>query len=222
MPPQETIEAPTMGQRITWLADTAGTGGAPLRFGFWMRGDAPPPPLHVHPRQEERIEVVSGSVRSLSGGVERVLGPGETVSTPPGEPHTVGPARRRTGRDDRRAPSVVGLRALRRAHVRLGSRRPRRCQGTGQPAAPRHRETARGRVLLPARSDRAAASRPARAGPAGPAVAWRAGLTRARCKQARAGRCTRRRSSGPLAPAPITASAGGLTGDPASTHARRS
>ena len=92
MHPEETIEAPTMGQRITCLSDTASTGGELFRFSFWMRGDASPPPLHVHPRQEERIEVLSGSVLSLSGGVRRVLGPGGTLSTPPGEPHTVGPA----------------------------------------------------------------------------------------------------------------------------------
>src|SRR3954463_15670227 len=73
---EETIEAPTMGQRITWLSDTVSTSGELLRVRFWMRGDASPPPLHVHPRQEERIEVVSGSVLSISGGVERVLGPG--------------------------------------------------------------------------------------------------------------------------------------------------
>src|SRR3954452_23366979 len=89
---EETIEAPTMGRRITWLARTASTGGELLRFEFWMRGGASPPPLHVHPRQQERIEVVVGSVRSGSGGVERVLGPGETISGAPGEPHTVGPA----------------------------------------------------------------------------------------------------------------------------------
>ena len=88
----ETIEAPTMGQRITCLSNTVSTGGELLRFTFWMRGHAWPPPLHVHPRQEERIEVVSGSVLSISGGVRRVLSPGETISTPPGEPHTVGPA----------------------------------------------------------------------------------------------------------------------------------
>jgi quercetin dioxygenase-like cupin family protein len=92
MDAEDTIEAPTMGQRVTWLARTASTGGELLRFQFWMRADAAPPPLHVHPRQEERIEVVSGSVRSTSGGVERVLTVGETISTPPGEPHTVGPA----------------------------------------------------------------------------------------------------------------------------------
>ena len=89
---EEAIEAPTMGQRVKWLDDTASTGGERLRFEFWLRGGAAAPPLHVHPRQEERIAVVSGSVRSLSGGVERVLNPGETISSPPGEPHTVGPA----------------------------------------------------------------------------------------------------------------------------------
>ena len=89
---EETIAAPTMGHRVTCLASTVSTGGELWRFTLWMRGDASSPPLHVHPRQEERIEVVSGSVRSVSGGVERVLGPGETVSTPPGAPHTVGPA----------------------------------------------------------------------------------------------------------------------------------
>jgi mannose-6-phosphate isomerase-like protein (cupin superfamily) len=81
-----------MGQPVTCSENTASTGGDLFRFEFWMRGGAIPPPLHVHPRQGERILVVSGSVRSISGGVERVLGPGETVATPPGELHTVGPA----------------------------------------------------------------------------------------------------------------------------------
>jgi mannose-6-phosphate isomerase-like protein (cupin superfamily) len=92
MDDEETIEAPSMGQTVTWLSDSVSTGGELLRFNFWMQGDASPPPLHVHPRQEERIQVLSGSVLSVSGGVERVLGPGEFISTPPGEAHTVGPA----------------------------------------------------------------------------------------------------------------------------------
>lgn len=92
MQPGETIEAPTMGQKITCRDNTAGSGGEVFRFDFWMRGDALAPPLHVHPRQEERILIVSGSVRSKSGGVELTLGPGETIVSPAGEAHTVGPA----------------------------------------------------------------------------------------------------------------------------------
>ena len=131
MRPEETIEAPTMGQRITCQSNTVSTGGELLRFNFWMRGDASLPPLHVHPRQEERIEVLSGSVLSLSGGVRRVLGPGGTISTPPPEPHTVGPA----GED-----AVEMIVEFRPAlgfecfveRVCFGLRRPRKRQGTGQ------------------------------------------------------------------------------------------
>ena len=88
----ETIEAPTMGQRITCSDTGASTGGELFRFEFWMRGGGLAFPLHVHPRQEERIRVVGGSARSISAGVERVLGAGETVVSRPGELHTVGPA----------------------------------------------------------------------------------------------------------------------------------
>jgi quercetin dioxygenase-like cupin family protein len=83
----ETIEAPNMGMRLTRRES-----GPKLKFDLWMRGDAAPIPMHVHPRQEERITVVRGSVRSRSGKVDRVLGPGDEVVSPPGEAHTVGPA----------------------------------------------------------------------------------------------------------------------------------
>ena len=81
-----------MGQRVVCLSNAAAMGGDLLRFTFWMRGGAVAPPLHIHPRQEERIEVVNGNVRSVSAGVERVLGPGERIASPPGVPHSVGPA----------------------------------------------------------------------------------------------------------------------------------
>ena len=81
-----------MGMRVTCRESAASSGGELLSFDFWMRGGATPPPMHVHPRQEERITVVSGSVRSRSGAADRVLSPGDTVISPPGEPHTVGPA----------------------------------------------------------------------------------------------------------------------------------
>jgi mannose-6-phosphate isomerase-like protein (cupin superfamily) len=96
MRPGETIEAPNMGMRVTCRESAAGGGGELLSFVFWMRGGATPPPMHVHPRQEERITVISGSVRSRSGAADRVLSPGDTVVSTAGEAHTVGPA----GNDD--------------------------------------------------------------------------------------------------------------------------
>ena len=92
MRPGETIEAPTMGMRVTCHENGASSNGELLSFDLWMRAGATPPPMHVHPHQEERITVTSGSVRSRSGGADLVLSPGDTVVSPPGEPHTVGPA----------------------------------------------------------------------------------------------------------------------------------
>src|SRR3954452_14537803 len=92
MRPGETIEAPNMGMRVTCRESAASSAGELLSFDLWMSGSATSPPMHVHPRQEERITVISGSVRSRSGGVDRVLSPGDSVVSPPGEPHTVGPA----------------------------------------------------------------------------------------------------------------------------------
>jgi mannose-6-phosphate isomerase-like protein (cupin superfamily) len=92
MRPGETIEAPNMGMRVTCRESASSSGGDLLSFDFWMRGGATPPPVHVHPHQEERITVIRGSVQSSSGGVDRVLSAGDTVVSPPGESHTVGPA----------------------------------------------------------------------------------------------------------------------------------
>ena len=81
-----------MGMRVTCRQSAARSGGELLSFDFWMRGGATPSPMHVHPHQEERITVVSGSVRFRSGAADRVLSPGDTLVSPPGESHTVGPA----------------------------------------------------------------------------------------------------------------------------------
>jgi mannose-6-phosphate isomerase-like protein (cupin superfamily) len=90
--PGETIEAPHMGMRVTCRESAASSDGEVFSFTLWMRGGATPPPMHVHPHQEERIAVVAGAVKSCRGDVVRVLASGDTVASPPGEPHTVGPA----------------------------------------------------------------------------------------------------------------------------------
>jgi hypothetical protein len=84
MRPGETIGAPNIGMRVTCRESAASSGGELLSFDFWMRGGATPPPMHVHPHQEERITLISGSVRSRSGAADRVLLPGETCSVRPG------------------------------------------------------------------------------------------------------------------------------------------
>jgi mannose-6-phosphate isomerase-like protein (cupin superfamily) len=47
------------------------------------------PPLHVHPHQEERFEVLSGVLDVCIDGEWRELGPGERITVPAGVPHTI-------------------------------------------------------------------------------------------------------------------------------------
>jgi quercetin dioxygenase-like cupin family protein len=85
--PGDVIEHPSFGVRMTFLQTSGETNGDLLRVevilppGFSM-------PEHVHPRQEERHEVLSGTLRARVGGQERVCKAGERVVGPPGVPHT--------------------------------------------------------------------------------------------------------------------------------------
>lgn len=92
MQPGETIAAPHMGMRVTCRESAATTGGEAFSFSMWISANAAKLPMHVHPHQEERITVISGSLRSRMGKVDRVLSAGETVISPPGEAHTIAPA----------------------------------------------------------------------------------------------------------------------------------
>lgn len=82
----ELIENPITGERITFLKTTRETDGRLLRFEYVL-----PPgftiPEHVHPQQEERHEVLSGTLRGRVGGQERHYGEGERVVGPAGVPH---------------------------------------------------------------------------------------------------------------------------------------
>ncbi len=82
----DVIENPITGERITFLKTTRETNGELLRFEYVL-----PPrfyiPEHFHPRQEERHEVLSGSLRGRVGGQERNYREGERVVGPAGVPH---------------------------------------------------------------------------------------------------------------------------------------
>ncbi len=82
----DVIENPMTGERITFLKTTRETNGQLLRFEYVL-----PPgftiPEHVHPQQEERHEVLSGTLRGRVGGQERDYREGERVVGPAGVPH---------------------------------------------------------------------------------------------------------------------------------------
>jgi quercetin dioxygenase-like cupin family protein len=61
-------------------------------------GEAGMPPEHLHPSQEERFEVLEGSMRTNIGNEERVYEAGEAFEVPAGTPHQMaaqGPTRMR-------------------------------------------------------------------------------------------------------------------------------
>lgn len=83
-----TIENPVTGDRIVFLETARETDGELLRFDNFHRAGGIGPPPHVHPLQEERFTVKTGTFGVLVGGEERSLRIGESVALPPGTPHS--------------------------------------------------------------------------------------------------------------------------------------
>jgi quercetin dioxygenase-like cupin family protein len=72
---------------MRFLLTAADTGGALLRMETVNPPTGIAEPVHVHPLQESRAELVSGSLRFVVAGEERRLGAGESITIPPGVPH---------------------------------------------------------------------------------------------------------------------------------------
>lgn len=78
---------PVTGLRTVFRKTARETGGELLQVDWigspgWTTG-----PDHVHPLQEERFEVISGTLGLRVDGVERVLGEAEALTAPAGSAH---------------------------------------------------------------------------------------------------------------------------------------
>ena len=83
----QTIENPVSGERITFRKTSADTDGELLEFDIELTPDGHVPGMHVHPAQEERFEVLGGSVR-FQKGLRRVTAEaGDVVVVEPGKAH---------------------------------------------------------------------------------------------------------------------------------------
>jgi quercetin dioxygenase-like cupin family protein len=84
--PNEVIDHPSLGVRIRFLQTARQTNGELLRVEVTL-----PPRFsiaeHVHPHQEERHQVISGTLRARVGGEQRDYSAGEHVVGPPGVAH---------------------------------------------------------------------------------------------------------------------------------------
>ena len=83
----QVIENPVSGERITFHEVAADTAGERLRFELELAPDGHVPGMHVHPEQEERFEVVHGTMKFRKGLRTVVAQAGDVVTIPPGKAH---------------------------------------------------------------------------------------------------------------------------------------
>jgi mannose-6-phosphate isomerase-like protein (cupin superfamily) len=81
------IENPVSGERITFNQTAADTDGELLSITLELSPDGAVPGLHVHPSQEERFEIVSGTMKFRKGMKTVVAEAGDVVTVEPGTAH---------------------------------------------------------------------------------------------------------------------------------------
>ena len=77
------------GLRLRVLQSGTETGGALLELEASWPARSPRPPVHLHPRQEERLTVQRGELTVEFTGARHVCRAGESIVIPAGVPHTV-------------------------------------------------------------------------------------------------------------------------------------
>jgi mannose-6-phosphate isomerase-like protein (cupin superfamily) len=75
------------GERIAFHQTSRETNGEAVVFETFVEPHGFVAAAHVHPKQVERFEIVSGTIRLKVGGKEIVAGPGEKLTVPAGTPH---------------------------------------------------------------------------------------------------------------------------------------
>ena len=83
----QTIENPVSGEKITFIQTAADTDGELLEIELELAADGAVPGAHIHPEQEERFEVIEGTMSFRMGLKKIVAGPGEVVTVPAGKVH---------------------------------------------------------------------------------------------------------------------------------------
>ena len=78
------------GMKLRFIRTGAETDGELLEMEATYSGDGGMPPMHLHPSQAERFEVLEGSMRTIIGGEERTYEAGESFEVPAGTPHQMG------------------------------------------------------------------------------------------------------------------------------------
>jgi quercetin dioxygenase-like cupin family protein len=83
----DTIENPITGERLVFRKTSRETGGQAVVIETFVQPNGFVAAAHVHPTQEERFEVLRGSVGFKIGRKKLVAGPGQRVTVPAGTAH---------------------------------------------------------------------------------------------------------------------------------------
>lgn len=83
----QTLVNSVSGERITFRKTSAETDGEYLEIDVELTPDGAVPGMHVHPNQEERFEIISGSVRFRKGLRKIDAKAGDVVVVEPGKAH---------------------------------------------------------------------------------------------------------------------------------------
>ena len=83
----DVIESPVHGHRFRFLRTARDTDGELLELHSFYEPRGYVGVYHLHLRQEERTEVISGTLSGRVAGEEVALGPGRSLVVPAGTPH---------------------------------------------------------------------------------------------------------------------------------------
>ena len=78
---------PVTGERLVFRQTSRETGGEAVVVETYVQPNGFVAAAHVHPSQEERFQVLRGSVGFKVGGRKLVAGPGQRLTVPAGTPH---------------------------------------------------------------------------------------------------------------------------------------
>jgi uncharacterized protein YndB with AHSA1/START domain/mannose-6-phosphate isomerase-like protein (cupin superfamily) len=95
---KDVLNMDPLGVRVELLRTAAETGGELLEFDVVGRARGLLAQGHVHTSQVERLEVMSGAMKVVVDGRERVLEAGQSLDVPVGAPHSQLPAGEGPGR----------------------------------------------------------------------------------------------------------------------------
>jgi len=83
----QTLDNPVSGERFIFRKTAADTSGELLEFDLVLQPDGKVPGKHVHPKQEERFEVLEGTMQFKLGRKTIVAKAGDVVTVPAGKSH---------------------------------------------------------------------------------------------------------------------------------------